>query len=444
MQVRILPRMLSTVLFILITLAAFTLAFRNFKKIYRNILLGKKEAPVKDIGTRLKNVLLIAFGQKKMFALWKPAVLHAFIYLAFLLTQLELIEILSDGVFHRHRVFAPLLGNFYTFLISIIEILSLLAFVATFIFLWRRNILKLPRFHKAEMTTWPRLDANLILLGELILVVAIFTMNGADQVLQQHRPEQYPNTGNFAITGWFGPMMFGHLQVPTLAILERTGWWLHYLVVLGFINYLPLSKHLHIFLAFPQTYYAQIKPRGSMENMPVVMNEVKSMLGLSTSATDNSNVEISEFGAKDVFDLPRRVLLGAYSCTECGRCTAVCPANLTGKKLSPRKIMMDIRDRMEEIGRNLDTKKTGPNLYDDGKSLFSYILPEEIHACTTCQACVEACPVLIDPMEPILELRRNEILSQSTGPANWTAMFNSLENNGCVWPMSEPRSGWTQ
>jgi len=436
--------MLSTLLFILISLAAFYLAFRNFKKIYRNILLGKKEAPVGDIGQRLKNVLLIAFGQKKMFVLWKPAVLHAFIYLAFLFTQVELIEILADGIFHQHRVFAPLLGSFYTLVISSIEILSLFAFIATFIFLWRRNIIKLRRFHQAEMTAWPRLDANLILLGELVLVSAIFTMNGADQVLQSQLPDQYTATGSFVISGWLGPLLFGQLPVGTLQALERTGWWLHYLVVLGFINYLPISKHLHIFLAFPQTFFSRIQPRGAMENMPVVMNEVRSILGLNPISTDTtSSPEISEFGAKDVFDLPRRVLLGAYSCTECGRCTAVCPANLTGKKLSPRKIMMDIRDRMEEVGRTLDKHDHALTPYDDGKSLFSYILPEEIHACTTCQACVEACPVLIDPMEPILELRRNEILSQSAGPANWTAMFNSLENNGCVWPMSESRSGWT-
>jgi len=435
--------MLSIVLFILITLAAFYLAFRNFKKIYRNIRLGKKEPPVADVGQRIKNVLLVAFGQKKMFALWKPAVLHSFIYIAFLLTQVELIEILSDGLFHQHRIFAPLLGGFYTFIISTIEILSFLALIATIIFLWRRNVLKLPRFHKPEMTSWPRTDANLILLGELVLLIAIFTMNGSDQVLQNHLPQSYHPTGNFAITGWLGPIVFGHLPVSTLQGMERTGWWLHYLVVLGFINYLPISKHLHIFLAFPQTYFASVKPRGSMENMPVVMNEVKSILGINSNSDPSGSVEISEFGAKDVFDLSQRVLLGAYSCTECGRCTTVCPANLTGKKLSPRKIMMDIRDRMEEIGRNLDEHKNNLNPYNDGKSLFSYILPEEIHACTTCQACVEACPVLINPMEPILELRRNEILSQSAGPANWTAMFNSLENNGCVWPMSESRAAWT-
>lgn len=437
--------MISILLFMLITVGGFSLAFLNFRKIYRNISLGKPEGPLDQQGTRLKNMLLVAFGQKKMFGLWKPAVLHLAIYTAFLLTQLELIEIIFDGISHSHRVLAPLLGGFYTFLISAIEFLSLLALVATVIFLYRRNVLKLSRFQKPEMKGWPRLDANLILIGEILLVTAIFTMNSTDRVLQQTDPQHYRETGFFLISGWLGPLLFGDFSTQSLHVLERGGWWLHYLVVLGFINYLPVSKHLHIFLAFPQTWYSKLKPRGEMENMPVVMREARSMLGFpagpETGVTANEN---AEFGAKDVFDLPRRVLLGAYSCTECGRCTAVCPANLTGKKLSPRKIMMDIRDRSEEIGRNLDKGKFKASEYQDGKSLFSYILPEEIHACTTCQACVEACPVLINPMEPILELRRHEILSQSAGPANWTAMFNSLENNGSVWPMTVTRSAWTE
>jgi heterodisulfide reductase subunit C len=295
------------------------------------------------------------------------------------------------------------------------------------------------------MKGWPSWDANLILIGEILLVLAIFTMNGSDRVLQQVDPQQYRETGFFLVSGWLGPLLFGDFPASSLHLLERGGWWLHYLVVLGFINYLPISKHLHIFLAFPQTWYSDLKPRGEMDNMPVVMREARSMLDLSPIPEPApSENESTDFGAKDVFDLPRRVLLGAYSCTECGRCTAVCPANLTGKKLSPRKIMMDIRDRSEEIGRNLDKGKFSVSGYQDGKSLFSYILPEEIHACTTCQACVEACPVLINPMEPILELRRHEILSQSAGPAQWTAMFNSLENNGRVWPMTEARSAWAE
>ncbi|MEO5582450.1 MAG: (Fe-S)-binding protein, partial [Saprospiraceae bacterium] len=252
------------------------------------------------------------------------------------------------------------------------------------------------------------------------------------------------HAGKFALSSWAGPLFLDHYSIGTLKFLERAGWWMHYLVVLGFINYLPYSKHLHILLAFPNTYFAKLQPRGEMGNIPVIMHEVKSMLGLSAGpSTETATTDLPEFGAKDIFDLPRRTLLGAYSCTECGRCTAVCPANITGKKLSPRKIMMDIRDRMEEVGSNLSTGKYDRQNYDDGKSLFDYITPEELHSCTTCNACVEACPVLIDPLEPILELRRNEILSQSKGPQNWLSMFNSLENNGCVWPMSESRTAWT-
>lgn len=437
--------MWSILIFILITFFSARLAWKNFKRVFRNINLGKEEAPVANQALRIKQMLLIAFGQKKMFKLWKPAILHAFIYVAFLFTQIELVEIILDGLSHRHRFFAESLGGFYTFLISFVEILSVLALIATIVFLYRRNILKLSRFQKSEMANWPSRDANLILIGELILVCAIFMMNGSEQVLMNKDASFHSHAGHFAISSWSGPLFFDHFSINSLRFVERFGWWLHYLVVLGFLNYLPVSKHLHIILAFPNTYFASLKPRGEMENMPLIMNEVKTMLGLTVESQPvTATGEVPEFGAKDIFDLPRRILLAAYSCTECGRCTAVCPANLTGKKLSPRKIMMDIRDRMEEVGKNIDSQKFKIENYNDGKSLFNYIQVEEIHACTTCNACVEACPVLISPLEPILELRRNEILSQSKGPQNWTAMFNSLENNGSVWSMSESRSAWTQ
>lgn len=448
--------MLQQLLFVLLAGTAGFMAFKKYRSIYRNILMGKPFDASSGAGNRWNNVILVAFGQKKMFANLIPAVFHLFIYAAFLLTQIELLEIIIDGLFGSHRFFSHYLGGFYTFLISTIEVLSLLALVATVVFLYRRNLLKVPRLVKPELDGWPRLDANLILIGELLLVTGIFCMNGADTVLQGIMPEHYHNTGSLALSSWTGPAFFGSLEAGSLVALERFGWWLHLAVVLGFIVYLPYSKHLHIFLAFPNVYYNREEPRGRMENMPEIMNEVKSMLGLADVPADSTGGELPEFGARDVMDLSRKNILNAYACTECGRCTAVCPANLTGKKLSPRKIMMDIRDRADEIGRNLesgdvkfisasakDTKdKLTASNYDDGKSLFDYISREEIHACTTCNACVEACPVIIDPLEPILKLRRYEILTESAGPAAWVPMFTAMENGGCVWQIPAEREAW--
>jgi ferredoxin len=450
--------MIQQIVFVLVAALALGYAFFQFRKVRRNILLGQDEVMEQDTGRRWKNVLLVAFGQKIMFKRWIPALFHFFIYAAFVITQIELIEIFIDGVFGVHRFFAPALGGFYTFVISFIEVLSLLAFVATIIFLWRRNALRLPRFHKPELKGWPKLDANLILIFELILLVGIFSMNGADTVLQSRGAEHFVDTGNLAVSSWLGPALFGGLSDGTLLGLERFGWWLHILMVFVFLNYLPKSKHLHILLAFPNTYYARLQPRGEMDNMPEIMNEVKSMMGLGGGGEDAADMstddELPEFGANDVFHLSWRDVLGAYTCTECGRCTAVCPANITGKKLSPRKIMMDIRDRAEEIGRGLDSgnkelakDKSQPlskTNYDDGKSLFDYISREEIHACTTCNACVEACPVLINPLQPILKMRRYEILTESAGPADWLPMFNSIENQGAAWAMNIDREQWTK
>ncbi len=444
--------MVQQILFLLITAGVFGWAFRRFGRIRQNIALGKPEVIAGDAAARWKNVALVAFGQKKMFKEWMPAVFHFFIYAAFLLTQVELVEILIDGATGRHRVFAGPLGGFYTFVIGFIEVLSLLAFVATVVFLARRNLLKIPRFVKSELDGWPRLDANLILIGEIILLVGIFSMNGADVLLQRIDPAHYPDTGTLPVSSWLGPMVFGGLEVSTLAGVERFGWWLHILTVYSFLLYLPLSKHLHIVLAFPNVYFSRLTPRGEMANMPEIMNEVKSMMGLIEETPASG--DLPEFGAKDVFGLSWKNLLDAYACTECGRCTAQCPANLTGKKLSPRKVMMDIRDRVEEVSVHLATgdakfidpasgaTKLEPANYTDGKTLFDRITPEELHACTTCQACVEACPVMINPLEPILALRRYEILTASSGPSEWIPMFNSIENNGAVWQVGEARTGW--
>lgn len=443
--------MLQQIIFILVSVLALGFAAWQFSKIRRNILLGQDETLTLDPAQSWRNVLLVAFGQKKMFKNWIPAVFHFFIYAAFLLTQIELIEIFIDGFGGVHRFFAPMLGGFYTFVISFIEILSILAFVATVIFLIRRNILKVNRFEKPEMTGWPKRDANIILILEIVLLIGIFSMNGADVLLQDMDAAHYPETGTLAVSSWLGPMLFGGLSESALHTVERFGWWLHILTVFAFLNYLPISKHLHIIFAFPNTYFAKQKPRGEMENMPEIMNEVKSMMGL---AEPTDSAELPEFGSNDVFSMSWKNILDAYSCTECGRCTAACPANITGKKLSPRKIVMDIRDRAEEVGKNLNSgsdefkidasKPLTKDNYQDGKSLFDYISREELHACTTCAACIEACPVLINPLEPILKMRRYEILSESAGPAEWMPLFNSIENSGSAWSMSVDRDAWAK
>ena len=458
--------MIQSVVFLIVLGLSSWIAGKKFLAIRRNILLGKDESDLDDPVQRWKNVFLIAFGQKKMFKRWIPALLHGFIYVAFLFTQIELIEIVIDGIFNQHRFFRPFLGGMYTFLISLIEILSLTAFIATLIFLARRNLLKIPRFHKSEMNGWPKLDGNIILYLEIVLVICVFMMNGADEVLfnrsltHANGVEGMTGTFNFAVTQHLGPMLFGGLSDSALAVVERIGWWGHIMVVLAFLNYLPVSKHLHIMFAFPNVYYAKLASRGHMQNMPEIMNEVKSMMDPDAAIPDevDASEDFPDFGSKDVFDLGWKDVLGAYSCTECGRCTDVCPANITGKKLSPRKIMMDIRDRATEVGANLDagskeliakdkqaeeTILTAKN-YDDGKSLFDYITKEELHACTTCNACVEACPIMINPLEPILKLRRYEILTESAGPTDWLPMFTSIENSGSVWAVPDARDKWTQ
>lgn len=449
--------MIGQLLFLILLAGTSWFAFKKYNQLIRNIRLGKPQSIRGSTSLRARNVILIAFGQKKMFKNLLPAILHLFIYAAFLATQIELIEIIADGLLGKHRIFAESLGGFYTFIISAIEVLSILAFVATIVFLARRNLISISRFQKPELKGWPKVDANLILFGEILLIVGIFSMNGADILLQSQLPESYPPTGNFAISSWLGPLLFSGFEIQSLQILERFGWWLHILVVFGFLTYLPYSKHLHILLAFPNTWFAQLEPRGKMENMKEIMDEVKSMMGLVPTGED-STADLPEFGANDITSLSWKNLLDAYACTECGRCTAVCPANITGKKLSPRKIMMDIRDRTTEVGLKIESGdntfinkdisstegKLNSSNFSDGKSLFDYISKEEIHACTTCNACVEACPVMINPLEPILKLRRYEILTQSAGPADWLPLFNSLENSGSAWQIPQDRDQWAK
>jgi len=433
--------MLQSLFFILLLAASGYLAWKGYSRIWRNIQLGKPQPLEGSTAERWKNMVLVALGQQKMFKKPIPAILHLFLYVAFVITQIELIEILVDGTFGTHRFFAPALGGFYAFIISFIEILSVLAFVGTIAFLARRNLLRLPRFTQPELKGWPLLDANIILLGEIVLLIGIFSMNGADKVLQTRGLEHYDTTGVFAVSSWLGPILFGNLSDSALVLVERSGWWLHIFTVFGFLCYLPFSKHLHILLAFPSTWFARLTPKGEIDNMPDVQKEVRIMMGME-QLDPNQSAELPEFGSNDVFSLNRNQLLQAYACTECGRCTAVCPANITGKKLSPRKVMMDVRDRAEEVGRNIESGKFTREKYDDGKSLFDYTTPEELHACTTCNACVEACPILINPLDIILGMRRHEILTQAAGPAEWLPLFNAIENSGAAWQLSADRDAW--
>lgn len=425
--------MIQTLFFWLITIVALGVAMQRFNIIYRKIRLGRAENLSDQPMRRWRNMLLVAFGQQKMFKRPLAAIFHLFIYVAFVITQIELLEIIIDGFTGHHRLLAKPLGPMYGWIISFIEILSVLALVATVVFLWRRNVSKVRRFHQPEMRQWPFRDGNYILIGEILLILGIFMMNGADQVLQRLEPSHYPSTGSLVISASLSQQVFAEWSVGALKMMERTGWWLHYLVVLGFINYLAFSKHLHILLAFPNTWFTRFNPRGEMENIPVITQEIKGMLGLAevTPASE----EFPVFGAKEVTELSWKNLLDAYTCTECGRCTAVCPANMTGKKLSPRKIMMDVRDRLEEIQLNK---------LDDGKNLLDRISATEIWACTTCNACVEECPVQINPLDIILQIRRHLILNEAKGPAEWLPMFNCLENSGAVWQVNEDREAWLQ
>jgi heterodisulfide reductase subunit C len=378
-----------------------------------------------------------------MFKKFIPAILHFFIYVGFLVINLEVLEFVIDGLAGTHRIFAPFLGGFYTVLMNTFEFLAVAVLLACVVFLIRRNILKVKRFQSAEMTKWPRLDANLILFTEIVLMMAILKMNAADQILQSRGAEHYTQAGSLFFSSFLIPML-DKFSTPFLIFIERAAWWFHIIGILGFSLYITYSKHLHIFLAFPNTYFAKLQPKGHINNMPVVTNEVKSMLGLAdASASTSTTAEPGRFGAKDVNDLAWNNLMAAYSCTECGRCTAECPANLTGKKLSPRKIMMDTRDRMEEVGRNLLKGGTGLN---DGKSLLNdYITKEEINACTSCNACVEACPVLINPLEIIIELRRYVAMEESGSPASWNSMFQNVETNFAPWKFSPgDRFNWSK
>ena len=431
---------LQQILFILTLAIAIWLFSRKVKEISSNIHLGKNEDYSDNPGERWKNVWLLAFGQKKMFRKPLVALLHFVIYAGFLIINIEVLEIILDGVLGTHRLFAPFIGSLYTFLINFFEFFALGVIIVCIVFLIRRNVIKLKRFVSHDLDGWPRSDANYILITEILLMTFLVTMNAADTELQQRGSEHYTNfvTGNFAVSSWLHPLFAG-MNDETLITIERTAWWLHIVGILAFLNYLPYSKHLHIVLAFPNAYYTRLYSSGVIKNMPSVQNEVLYAMQPELAPANASPPD--KFGAKDVFDLSWRNLMDAYTCTECGRCSAACPATQTGKLLSPRKIMMDTRDRMEDIRKNINRHG---EFKDDGKTLLhNYITVEELRACTTCQACVKECPVSISPLEIIMELRRSLIMEESNAPAEWNAMNANIENNFAPWKFNpDDRDEW--
>ena len=431
--------MIAQILFILILFAAVYLFSRNAGRIRRNILLGKPLDRSDQPALRWKTMAKIALGQTKMVKRPIAAVMHFFIYVGFIIINLEVMEIIIDGVFGTHRIFSKPLGSFYDVLIGGFEILALLVLISCVVFLSRRNIAHLKRFSGVEMKEWPRNDANIILIVEILLMSAFLTMNAADYKLQLLNISHYVKAGAFPLSQLISPIL--PTSANYLELIERSCWWFHIIGILAFLNYLPYSKHFHILLAFPNTYYSNLEPKGKFSNMASVSNEVKAML--DPSFVPEVSAEPGRFGAKDVTDLTWKNLMEAYTCTECGRCTSVCPANITGKLLSPRKIMMDTRDRITEVGNNLD--KNGKD-FNDGKTLLdNYISREELWACTTCNACTEACPVNINPLEIIVELRRYVVMEESAAPASLNNMFGNVENNGAPWKYSNAdRLNWKE
>lgn len=451
--------MMAQLLFILALATGVFFFVRRIREIRRNIHFGRPEARNDRKGERWKVMTLVALGQSKMITRPVAGIMHLLIYVGFVIINIEVLEILIDGITGEHRIFAQLgLGSLYDGLIGSFEILAAGVLLSCVVFLIRRNVLRIKRFHNPEMGSWPKSDANIILVVEIALMFAFLSMNAADHLLQTRLADalkegaevsealsHYVAAGSFPISTWLQPLYAG-METSTLIATERFMWWFHILGILGFLVYVPYSKHFHIFMAFPNTWYSKLDPKGQVENLEAVTNEVKLMLDPSAdpfaAAPAGADATPVKFGAKDVQDLSWKQLFDAYTCTECGRCTSVCPANQTGKLLSPRKIMMDTRDRVEEVGK----KSVNGEVQDDGKSLLrDYISEEELWACTTCNACTEACPVNIDPVSIIIDLRRHLIMEESKSPESITAMFNNIENNGAPWAFpAADRGKWTE
>lgn len=435
---------IPNILFLLLLVAGVGYFTLNIRKVIRNIKLGLAVDASDNKAERYGNVARIALGQSKMVTRPLSGSLHVIVYVGFVVINIEVLEIIIDGLFGTHRIFA-FLGPVYDVLIFTFEILAALVFIGVIIFWTRRNVSKIKRFLKPEMKGWPKQDANLILYFEMVLMTLFLVMNAADYQLQQLGAEHYTQAGSYPISSLIAPLFEG-LSESTIILVERGAWWIHITGILVFLNYLYFSKHLHILLAFPNVYFGRITPKGQFKNNEAVTAEVKMMMDptIDPFATPPEGTEAAipaKFGASDVMDLTQVQLLNAYTCTECGRCTDECPANQTGKKLSPRKIMMDTRDRLQEVGKNID--KNG-EFQPDGKQLLGdYITQEELWACTTCNACVEACPVSIDPLSIIMDMRQYLVMEQSAAPNELNVTMNNIENNGAPWPFNQmDRLNW--
>jgi len=444
MLMDILPNMF----FVIILIISITIFTRNILKIKNNINLGRSIDRSDNKSARWKNMARIALGQSKMVSRPIAGILHVVVYIGFLIINIELLEIVVDGIFGTHRVFAPFLGSAYNVLIATFEIFAFLVLLAVLVFWARRNIIQLNRFRKSEMKGWPKLDADLILYFEIVLMTLFLTMNGADFYIQTNFPaaNDYHQAGSFPISQ-FMTSVFDGMALDSVILVERSAWWMHIIGIFIFLNYLYYSKHLHILLAFPNTYFANLNAKGGFTNNPTVTAEVKLMMDPDAdpyAVSETTSDEPEKFGSSDVMDLNRVQLLNAYTCTECGRCTSECPANQTGKLLSPRKIMMDTRDRLTEVGNNIQKNKGV--FVPDGKQLYNdYITAEELWACTSCNACVQACPIDIDPLSIIISMRQYLVMEESAAPADLNNMMSNIENNGAPWPFNkQDRLNWVK